>query len=422
MRKPISKWLSGGCFSLLLLLGLNGLSLPLSDEAVAAPSSQNKELGKVSPHWVLYFIFEPSPSNSKYILFDADTAEVKAWLSTGYIPSLEVSPDGGEMIVADTWSEGPERLRADYVSFYDSEDYSFSGAIEMPENRRAMMAPQFRTAVVGDGELFLMFTFPNNGITVIDTGERRIINEIDTPGCSLLYPTGERGVSMICGDGSLLTLHLDADGKVVKRSTSEPFFDPDADPVMENAAVVGGTYYFSSYGGDVYEVDLSGEEPEFHEPWSMVDCCRDEPLAGGEAGAWNIGGVQYLTAHPDRGELYALMHQPSVSGPWDHSFPGNEAWVYDLASKKRIRRIPLEGYMNTLYVTTDAEPLLVTSGSALLDAGTEDEAVDAHARDVIPSASVLQVYDAVEGTYLRKMDQVGITYYVQAAPGNGGRQ
>ena len=39
----------------------------------------------------------------------------------------------------------------------------------------------------------------------------------------------------------LLTLHLDSNGRLAKRISSEPFFDPDVDPVNENAAALGRT-------------------------------------------------------------------------------------------------------------------------------------------------------------------------------------
>lgn len=403
---------------LLVLIGVGHGSPQAQAEPGPEPLSETLELGPVSPHWVLYFMFEPSAEISKYVLFDADTANYKAWITTGYLPSLQQSPDGRELYVADTFLDGPERLRRDVVSFYDTRDYSFSAKIEMPRNRRAMMGPQFRTALVNEGRLLLVFNFPRHGVSVIDTRARTVVAEVETPGCSLLYPTGERGVSMICGDGGLLTLQFDSGGQVREQVKSEPFFDPNVDPVHENAAVIGGTWYFLSYSGDVYPVDLSGDEPVFHEVLALLGSETRQPSENDDSGPWRPGGVQPIAAHASRGEIYVLMHPVAMSGAHDHTFPGTEVWVFDTANGERLRRLPLNDLMNTVFVTADDEPLMVTSGISLLYGG-EDAQVPGN-REVIPTVSSIQVYDAATGEYLREMKEAGMTYYFETAPGSGG--
>jgi methylamine dehydrogenase heavy chain len=418
---------------LLAAIALLGLGMGGAAGADPEPEPVNVELGPPSPHWVLYSMFDAQAETSKFVLIDADEARYKAWLSTGYIPSMQQSPDGRELYVADTYLDGPEHLRRDVLAFYDASDYSFSGKIEMPENSRAMMATTpHLTALVGDGRFLVLFTFtPATGIRVLDTSTRRFVSEYETPGCSLLYPTGERGVSMICGDGSLLTLHLDSSGQVAKRTMSDRFFDPNVDPIQENAAVIGGTWYFPSYDGDVYPVDLSGEEPVFGEPWSLVDAI-DEPdadppgflarLFGSsdeEQGPWHPGGVQLMTAHAARGELYVLMHPRSMSGAAnDHTFPGTEVWVYDVSTHARTRRIALESPMNQIYVTADDEPLLVAAGVSILH-GVGSDGGGAY-DEVVPVVSTIQIHDAVTGEYLREMKDTGITWTIEGAPGSGG--
>ena len=85
---------------------------------------------------MLYVSWGSSSESSRYVLFDADTAEYKTYIATGMMPSLQQSPDGRELYVADTYLDGPERLRRDVVSIYDTRDYSLSSKIELPENRR----------------------------------------------------------------------------------------------------------------------------------------------------------------------------------------------------------------------------------------------------------------------------------------------
>jgi methylamine dehydrogenase heavy chain len=427
--------LAAACRLLLLVAaGLGGWSVPSQAELTQEPLGQVKALGAPSPHWILYFLFDGSPEFSKYVLFDADTLEYKAWITTGYIPSLTQSPDGRALYVADTFMEGPELRRKDVVSFYDTRDYSFSGKIEMPDNRRAMLGPQFRTATVHDGRFLLVLNFrPGTGISVIDTTERRVLRDLDTPGCSLLYPTGKRSVSMICGNGSLLTIEFDEKGEVAKQTRSEPFFDPDVDPVMENAAAIDGTWYFLSYAGYVHVVDLSGEQPAFRGRWSIAERAakssakspdskaRAAPAAkesGVDDGPWLPGGVQYVATHVTRGELYFLMHPVAMSGKYGHSFPGTEVWVFDAAAKSLKQRIPLKEMANTIFVTADSEPLMVTSGVSLLHGDTREKIPPA--QQVMAPVSNIHVYEAATGKFLREAKELGMTYYFQGAPGSGG--
>ncbi|MGE3594601.1 MAG: amine dehydrogenase large subunit [Dehalococcoidia bacterium] len=393
----------------------------------AEPLGQVKALGTPSPHWILYFLFDGTPEFSKYVLFDTDTLEYKAWLTTGYIPSLTPSPDGRVLYVADTFMNGPELRRQDVVSFYDARDFSFSGKIEMPGNRRAMLGPQFRTAVIEDGRYLLVLNFqPGTGISVIDTAERRVVGEIDTPGCTLLYPTGKSGVSMICGDGSLLTLQFDEKGQVAQKSRSEPFFDPNVDPVMENAAAIGGIWYFLSYAGEVHVVDLTGAQPVFRGHWPLDQQLTNTAIKSAtvdekaDKGPWRPGGVQYIATHASRGELYVLMHPVAMSGEFGHTFPGTEIWVYDAAARTLKKRIRLKEMMNTVYVTADENPVMVTSGISLLH-GDRDSKIPP-AQQVMAPISSIQIYNAVSGEFLREAKELGMTYYFSGAPGSGAVQ
>jgi len=387
------------------------------------PLNQNTKIGPVSPHWILFFIFEPTAETSKYVLFDADNAEYKAWLTAGYIPSMSASPDGRQIYIADTFLEGPERLRKDYVSFYDTRDYSFIAKIDMPRTR-AMMGSDNRSTVIGDGRFLLIYTFtPASGITVIDIAKRAVVGSVDTTGCSLLYSTGHSHATMICGDGGLLTVVFDSNGRVVKRIRTKPFFDPNTDPLHENATVIGGMHYFVSYLGDVYPVDLSGEEPVVHGHWALAPRAATEPSASSDKkdgskgeGLWRPGGEQFLASHAGRGELYVLMHPVAMSGPNDQKFPGTEVWVYDIASKARTRRIKVDGLMNTIIVTADDQPLIVMGGSDLLHGGHEADLPAS--RQAIPIVSDIQIYSAATGTFLREFKEIGITYGMRPAPGN----
>ena len=383
---------------------------PLPGGLPAEPRGVNKELPPASPHWVLYSVMANGFEVGRQVLFDANAGEILTLVTTGMFPSLQASRDGRELIVADTFNHGPSRLRKDYVSFYDARDYSLSESIELPGRQRALMIPRAKSALIADGRMLVVFNWsPRSSIAVIDTQERSILSEVETPGCVLVYPTGASGISMLCRDGSLLTLHLDSAGQVARRFMSEPFFDPDVDPVIENAPSIAGTWYFPSYGGDVYPVDLSGDEPIFHEAWSLVDD-YEEP---GGTGRWLPGSYQLAAAHAQRGELFFLMHPVSMSeGKGDHVFPGTEVWVYDVASRKRSRRHVLENMAAALYVTPDDEPLMVLTGL-----GPE---LYQQYGDGSPSIVTIDVYDAVTGEHQRAFKDTGFAISFETPPGIGG--
>ena len=86
---------------------------------------------------------------SRHVILDADTAELKAHISTGIMVTALPSKDGSELYVSDTLSLGPRRLRKDYLNVYDTTDYSLSRSLELPENRRALMGPMPRAALRG---------------------------------------------------------------------------------------------------------------------------------------------------------------------------------------------------------------------------------------------------------------------------------
>jgi methylamine dehydrogenase heavy chain len=52
-----------------------------------------------------------------------------------------------------------------------------------------------------------------------------------------------------------------------------------------------------------------------------------------------------------------MMHQGAT---WTHKQSGTEVWVFNLESRKRIKRIPLQGPAASLTVSLDDDPQLYT--------------------------------------------------------------
>lgn len=356
-------------------------------------------VGTPQPHWTYYLDFQFSNFNGRFVLMDADDTDFIAHVSAGQMPLLIVAPDGKEIYVVETTYEyGIAGERHDFVTVYDTTDYAAQARIDLPTGKRALMASLRRATLLKDPRFLAVYNYtPATSISIVDLANRRHTVEIPVPGCHLTYPTGRRGVSMLCGDGSFATLHFDETGALESQQRSKPFFDPKRDHLKTNATSIGDTWYFVSYSGDVYTVDLSGQAPSFSPPWPLVD--HDKKPAGllsaiftmGKSGPWLPGGMQLADTHVARNELYVIVHPTLWSeNKGDHDFPGPEVWVYDVESKVRKRRLKMRGVGMSIGVTQDEAPVLMVFGA-----------------NIKTEAQHFEIYDALSGKFLREMHEYG---------------
>jgi methylamine dehydrogenase heavy chain len=271
--------------------------------------------------------------------------------------------------------------RTDVVTFYDPTTLTVVDEVVVPGKRHSGLVNIGFSTLTDNDRFLAVYNFsPAQSVTIVDVRARTFIGEIATPGCALTYAAGAQSFMMMCGNGSLMTIVLDDQGKEASRVRSEPFFDTRADPVTEKAVRRDKVWYFVSFGGMVHEVDVSGETPRFAEPWS---------LTGKDDSTWRPGGYQLLAVHPERNELAVLMHE---GGPDTHKVPGSEMWVFDLRTQQRVRRLPLLAPAVSINVSTDAAPVVLASrGEPFID-----------------------VYDFSSGKHLRTIEGVGQTpLYIQ---------
>jgi methylamine dehydrogenase heavy chain len=216
--------------------------------------------------------------------------------------------------------------------------------------------------------LYVAYVTPAASFGVLDPARDQVIDEIDTAGCVLVIPSGHNRVSSICESGQLLTVTLDGAGHEASRSLSEAFFDPDTDPVFVQGVPMKSGFAFLSFLGQVHEVDLSGMQPVFRAPWSLV-------TAAEQAQGWRPGGTQIGAIHEGLSRLFVAMHR---GGEGTHKDPGTEIWVFDMRTHERLARWPLAAYKlaraNAVQVSQDEAPILFAaterSELAVLDAQT----------------------------------------------------
>jgi len=364
---------------ILALLFTTGLLCGPASAQVERDTLEVETLGDPGPHWfwahdVAFF----NMADGRTYLYNADTGSMLGMLSTGIFYTKFETPDDYSMIYSPEtyYSRHTRGERTDVVTFYDPNTLSVVDEVEIPSKRHSGLVNIGFNALTDNERFLAIYNFnPAQSVSIVDVKERRFAGEIETPGCAMTYAAGPRQIMMMCGNGSLMTLDLDASGNEASRSRSEPFFNPIEDPVLEKPVRIGDTWYFVSFQGMIHEVDVSGDEPSFSDPWPLKE--RDET-------GWRPGGFQLMGVHAGLNRLAVLMHE---GGEDTHKYPGTELWIYDLDERQRIRRMELVAPVMTINITQDDEPLLIAS----------------HGEPVI------DIYDFESGEHLRTIGGVGQT-------------
>src|ERR1700692_4383018 len=282
----------------------------------------------------------------------SDSREVKAQLQAHDSPSLLLPDKRPELYVADTvWSRGSRGTRTDFITINDTQTLNPIGEIVLPGTKRALItAMEGLIAFTDDQRMALVFDFtPASSVKVVDLVKRQVLGEVEIPGCSLVYPAGTRGFSTLCSSGTMLTVRLDANGQVAGRSESKAFNPLDTDPLFTASTLVGGVRYFPSLHGRVQPIDMRGDEVKILPDWRLLS-------AADEAGNWRPSGWQ-IVASDEQKLLYVLMQPNAHEGT--HKDPATEVWVYNTATKARIKRLRLARPGSSISLTHGAEPLLL---------------------------------------------------------------
>jgi len=191
------------------------------------------------------------------------------------------------------------------VTLYDPGTLKVLGEIPIPPKRSSNL-PMMANAVLTDDDRFLLiYNFnPAQSVTVVDTKTRKFVREVETPGCALVYPTGPRSFFSMCGDGSLSLVNLDDNGAAQQKRT-QPLFDLAGDPVTEKAVRVGRVWYFVSFSGRIYPLEVGPQQAAMGATWWLTSDAERKAN-------WRPGGIQQLAVNPRQSRLYAIMHRGGV--------------------------------------------------------------------------------------------------------------
>ena len=290
----------------------------------------------------------------------SDSRDVKAELQAHDSATLLVAEQRPELYVIDTvWSRGARGARTDFITIYDKQTLNVAGEIVLPGGKRALItAMEGLTAFTDDQRMELVFNFtPASSVTVVDLVKRRVLGDVEIPGCTLVYPTGSRGFSTLCASGTLLSVRLDAAGAVNGRAETKAFNPLDTDPLFTASALVGGIRYFPSLHGRVQPIDMRTDEVKVLPDWPLVTPAE-------AAASWRPSGWQLLTSDESK-LLYVLMQPNAHEGT--HKDPATEIWVYNVATKSRVKRLRLVRPGSSIALTHGTEPLLLVQTEQRLD-------------------------------------------------------
>ena len=335
-----------------------------------------------APHWVwvndvAFFAFP----DGRAFLVDGDSGKMLGMLSTGHsFTSVVVPRAAGVVYAPETYfSRGTRGTRTDVVTIYDATRLLPVGEIVIPPKRASLLPMPGAMALTDDDRFLLIYNFtPAQSVTVVDTRSRQFVGEIETAGCALVYPTGPRSFFSICGDGALLVTTLTDSGKAADSARTAAFVDVLKDPVTEKGVRWRDTWLFASFEGVLHPLRGTATGVEADPTWPLF---TPEELAQ----HWRTGGLQHLAVHGGSGRMFAIVHQ---GGPETHKDLGEEVWVYDLASHRRVQTINLRNKAGSIQVSQDSQPLLFTCSL---------------------ESNRLDIYDAASGKYLRTVEPLGQT-------------
>jgi methylamine dehydrogenase heavy chain len=340
-----------------------------------------------NPHWVL--IDAPLYGNfvvSQVYVVDGDSRKIVGMLTAGMISTAAISPDHSRIFVGDTFfSRGTRGSRTDVITVYDAKSLDPVSEIAIAPKRQLASPDNLQLGATSDGRLLLVANMtPATSVTVIDLAASKVLGEIAIAGCAEFQLTGKRQFVSLCGDGSILMVDFDDNGKAVSEKRSSVFFNAEKDPIFASPAIIKSENYYVTYHGVVHPVDMSSDPPSPGPTWSLT---TDQERAAG----WRPGGSQPIWGHSASGLMYALMHQ---GGEWTHKQPGPEIWVFNAKEGKRIERLSLPEPASAIFVSPDTNPLIF--------AGTSTDILQWGA-----PPWTLEILSGQNGRYLGKIDQMG---------------
>jgi methylamine dehydrogenase heavy chain len=349
---------------------------PAQPPVLPAEISDVATLSIAAPHRFFTISYRDSA-----VIFDGDTGKLEGQVPTGNESTLALSADNSRIYVGETlWAHGNRGTRFDLLSIYDGKTLNLLKEIDLPGRALVGMKINNMSLSASGKRLYVYNMHPAASVVWVDLVKETVGGNVEIPGCALVFAWGEDGVSSLCGDGSLATVSLPAQG-AGKVTHTKPFFDAVNDPIFDNSAYdsVTARAVFLSYTGQVYGAKL-GAEPVIEQPWSITEAAGQRTAGTGvDELAWRPGGKQPIAWHRQSDRIFVLMHPGSY---WSHNDAATEIWVLNLKTHALLARYPVlvkpTGVVRSISVSQKAKPQLY-----LLNPDGGDTVVDADTGEVL---------------------------------------
>lgn len=279
------------------------------------------------------------------------------------------SPKGDEVYVASSfYSRGWTGEREDVLQIIDTTTLEVK--TEYPVIEKVAMGGaggKSLSPLSPDGRWMLVQNAtPAISVQLIDLPAQKVTGEIPTPGCWGIYPSMRAPLrfTSLCGDGKLATYTVNEAGTEATAALSEQIFDADADPLFVDAERAGDNLIFTSFNGNVYEINVAGAAAKLTRKFSITD---------GVEGGWKPGGAQLTSYLADSNILYVLMHDKSYDG--SHTDAGKEVWAVDMKKRAVISRSTIRP-SKAIFVAGGDKPALYAYGGEKEDSGVSRYVID----------------------------------------------
>ncbi|WP_417583618.1 amine dehydrogenase large subunit [Pelagibacterium sp.] len=282
-------------------------------------------------------------------VWSAEDLTYKGNLTTGSMSQMLISPDGATAYGQSTYMKRITHGDIEHVlEIYDVATLSITSEIALPTKAAMVAAYTPYLAMNAAGTLvYVQNATPATSVTVVDVAAGEVVQEVPTPGCFGVYPTLEgNGFSTACGDGSFASFDLGEDGSEMSRSSSEPVFDPDENPIFIAGKRIGEALAFITYNGDLITLDDSGEAIALLDMVSITDGVDED---------WAPGGYDLFAYSPTADILFVAMHADPYDG--SHKNASEEIWAYDVSEDTVLYRTHVEGVIS-LSATDEEAPKL----------------------------------------------------------------
>jgi len=338
------------------------------------------------------YVLDPGHFDMTSTVFtiDGNNSKVLGMIDAGKLPNVAIGGNGTFLAIPSTmYSRVARGTRDDYLELVDTSSHRILADIDIPEARFLVGGLERLAALSPDSKYFLFQQFsPTPALGLVDVDKKAFVKMMDVPDCYHVFPARANNVFMHCRDGSLLQLTYDAKGNT--RQKNSRVFHTETEYLFNNPyySNTTGRLVWPAYDGKIFQATLSDKGAEFKRTFEVFTDAE-------KAAKWKPGGVQIITYHHARNEVYLLADQREQ---WTHKTPSRYVFVVNGDNGRRLRRIELGHDIESIAVTQDDKPYLY-------GVSAEDR--------------TLYTYDAVSGKQVGATDELGkapVFVFTQGVP------